>query len=127
MIQANVTKRLQSLESDQKEAKIQKEMLDDLLADDTDLQAAKEKLEAAQKNFKMTKEMVLNEPAAAKIVEKMKDIAEDIKLTKQMLSGELLSYYVETGSDVIEMDSETSYKIKFNGNVSRKATDTDEE
>jgi hypothetical protein len=98
MSNIQIEKRLEMLEKAEQEYKTQKEMLNDALANDSELVELDEKLKEAKRRHLAQKEAVLNEPEYRKIQEKMKDTAIEIKDTKKLLADELVAYFMESKS-----------------------------
>lgn len=116
-----VTMRLEKLESEQREAKTHKEMLDDQLASDKELLDLEEKMLDAKKRYLALKQALLNEPEARAIVAKLKDIKQEIKDLKAILTGELLGYYKENDNLIFEGSDGKNRQITFSSKV--KETD----
>jgi hypothetical protein len=95
MAQADIEKRLKLLEEAEHEYKTKKEMLDDGLKQDGELAELEEKVKDAKRIFQGAKEALLNEPAQRKLVEQMKELAQDIKDTKKLLADELIAYFMQ--------------------------------
>ena len=98
MSNASIEKRLEMLEQSEQEYKTHKEMLNDALANDSELVELEEKMKDAKRRHLLQKETVLNEPENRKIQEKMKDVAQEIKDTKKLLADELIAYFMKNNS-----------------------------
>lgn len=90
-----IEKRLALLAKSEQEYKTHREMLADSLANDSALASEEEKLKEAKHRYNATKEALLNEPENRKIVEKMKDVAIEIKDSKKLLADELFAYVLK--------------------------------
>ena len=117
-IRTIINRRIEKLEAEQTELKLKKEILDDVLANDTQLTNIKEDLVALNRSYKLEKEIILNEPENRKLLDDIKDIKTEIKDLKALLTGELLSYYHETGSLEID-DGEDLIRISFTGRTQK--------
>jgi hypothetical protein len=98
MSNQSIEKRIALLEKAEQEYKTSREMLADALANDGELVGLEDKLKEAKRRHLAQKEAVLNEPENRKIVEKMRDIAIEIKDTKKLLADELLGYFIQSQS-----------------------------
>lgn len=98
MANADIEKRLDLLEKAQNEYKTKKDMLDDAVKQDPELIEFEDKMKEARKRYQATKEALLNEPAQRKLVEELKDIAQEIKDTKKLLGDELLAYFMQNNT-----------------------------
>ena len=98
MAQADIEKRLASLEKSEKEYKVKKEMLTDALNNDSELEELEEKSKDTKKRALAAKEALMNEPENRKLVEELKDIAIDIRDTKKLLADELVAYFMSNQS-----------------------------
>ena len=98
MAQADIEKRIKLLEEAEQEYKTKKEMLDDGLRQDGELEELEEKVKNAKRIFQSAKEALLNEPAQRRLVEQMKELSQDIKDTKKLLADELLAYFMQNQS-----------------------------
>lgn len=98
MDSAAIQKRLDSLEKSEAEYKIKKEMLQDGLRSDEELIALEDKAKEAKKRFQAQKEALLNEPENRKLLADMKDLAIEIKETKQLLGDELIAYFMKNNT-----------------------------
>jgi len=98
MAQADIEKRLALLEKAEKEYKVKKEMLQDALNNDPDLDSLEEKAKDAKKRALAAKEALQNEPENRKLVEELKETAIEIRDTKKLLANELLAYFMTNKS-----------------------------
>ncbi len=98
MSNASIEKRLELLENAEMEYKTHKEMLNDALANDSELIQLEDKMKDGKRRYQAQKEAVMNEPENRKIQEKMKDVAQEIKDTKKLLADELLGYFMQNNS-----------------------------
>ena len=98
MATADIEKRLSLLEKSEQDYKTKKEMLDDLLRNDGELVNLEEKAKEAKKRHSAAKEAVLNEPEPRKLLETMKELAQEIKDTKKLLADELLAYFIKNNT-----------------------------
>ena len=98
MAQADIEKRIELLEIAIAEYKTKKEMVDDSLTNDEELAGYDEKRRDAKKRYNAAKEALLGEPENRKLMEQMKDIAQDIKDTKKLLADELLTYFMKNNT-----------------------------
>ena len=95
---ASIAKRIEMLETAEAEYKTKKEMLDDALRSDSELQEKEDKLKEYKKEVSIQKEIILNEPSNKKMVEDLKDMALEIKDTKKLLGDELIAYFMENNT-----------------------------
>ncbi len=98
MAQADIEKRLALLEKAEQEYKTKKEMLDDGIRGDGELEELDEKAKDAKKRYNLAKEALMNEPGNRKLVEEMKELAMDIKETKKLLADELVAYFMKNNT-----------------------------
>ncbi|CAN5147122.1 hypothetical protein BH11PAT4_BH11PAT4_7080 [soil metagenome] len=94
MAQADIEKRLSLLEKAEQEYKTKKEMLDDSMRGDGELENLEEKVKDAKKRFLAAKEALMNEPEQRKLSEQLKELAGEIKDTKKLLADELIAYFM---------------------------------
>ena len=117
MSNADIEKRLQILQDSEKEYKTQKEMLNDALAQDQELENLDEKMKDAKRRHSAHKEALLNEPEMRKLQEKMKEVAMEIKETRKMLADELVAYFMKNNTleyiDGAGMKRRISVSAKF--------------
>lgn len=98
MAQADIEKRLSLLEKSEQEYKTKKEMLDDSMRNDGELENLEEKVKDAKKRFLAAKEALMNEPEQRKLAEQLKELAGEIKETKKLLADELIAYFMKNNS-----------------------------
>jgi hypothetical protein len=98
MAQADIEKRLSLLEKAESEYKTKKEMLDDSLRHDGELENLEEKVKDAKKRFLAAKEALMNEPEQRKLSEQLKELAGEIKETKKLLADELVAYFMKNNT-----------------------------
>lgn len=98
MAQADIEKRLSLLEKAEHEYKTKKEMLDDSLRHDGELENLEEKVKDAKKRFLAAKEALMNEPEQRKLSEQLKELAGEIKETKKLLADELVAYFMKNNT-----------------------------
>ena len=117
MSNADIEKRLEMLKKSEDEYKTQKEMLNDALAQDQELDNLEEKMKDAKRRSAAHKEALLNEPDLRKLQEKMKETAMEIKETKKLLADELIAYFMKNNSleyiDSMGMKRRISVSAKF--------------
>ena len=117
MSNADIEKRLEMLKKSEDEYKTQKEMLNDALAQDQELDNLEEKMKDAKRRSAAHKEALLNEPDLRKLQEKMKETAMEIKETKKLLADELVAYFMKNNSleyiDSMGMKRRISVSAKF--------------
>jgi len=90
-----IQKRLELLEQAESEYRIKKEMLQDGLRSDEELMALEDDAKEVKKKATAHKQALMNEPENRKLQADMKDLAQDIKDTKQLLGDELVAYFME--------------------------------
>jgi hypothetical protein len=95
---SSITKRIAMLEKSEAEYKTKKEMLDDALRSDGELQNLEDKAKDAKRSAAVQKEIVLNEPENRKLIEQMKELALEIKDQKKLLGDELIAYFMQNNS-----------------------------
>lgn len=98
MDSATIQKRLEMLDKAESEYKIKKEMLTDGLRSDEELITLEDKLKDARTRMTAHKQALMNEPDNRKLVSDMKDLAQEIKDTKQLLGDELIAYFMKNNS-----------------------------
>lgn len=98
MAQADIEKRIALLEKAEQDYKVKKEMLDDGLRGDNELEELEEKVKDAKRLFQAAKEALMNEPQQRKLAEELKELAGDIKETKKLLADELVAYFMQNQS-----------------------------
>lgn len=98
MAQADIEKRLSLLEKAEQEYKTKKEMLDDSLRHDGELESLEEKVKDAKKRFLAAKEALMNEPEQRKLSEQLKELAGEIKETRKLLADELVAYFMKNNT-----------------------------
>ena len=82
-----------------------------------DMQKKEEELKMTLASYKEKVETVKEEPVLKAMIEDMKDLKEQIKENKEVLSQELVDYYRETGSmEIVDTNGET-YHIKFDAKL----------
>jgi predicted RNase H-like nuclease (RuvC/YqgF family) len=95
---ATIQKRLEMLEKSETEYRTKKEMLQDTLKADEELTTLEDKLHDAKIRYQAQKQALLNEPNLRKMQADMKDLALEIKETKQLLGDELIAYFMKNNS-----------------------------
>jgi hypothetical protein len=113
MSEKSIEHRLAEIEKLQEEQKNQKGMLVDLLESDPELSELEEKVKDAKTRFTSAREAAMNEPAAKKISERMKEIAVELKETKQLLADDLVAYVVRTQSTEYTTQDGTKRQIRM--------------
>ncbi len=98
MAQADIEKRLSLLAKAEQEYKTKKEMLDDSIRGDGELETLEEKVKDAKKRFLAAKEALMNEPEQRKLSEQLKELAGEIKETKKLLADELIAYFMKNNT-----------------------------
>ena len=94
MDQTAIQKRLELLDSSEAEYKTKKEMLQDSLRSDEEIISLEDKAKDAKTRLTAHKAALLNEPDNRKLVADLKDLAQEIKDTKQLLGDELVAYFM---------------------------------
>ena len=95
MDSSTIQKRLEMLGNSESEYKTKKEMLNDSLKADEEIITLDDKLKEARQRLSMHKQALMNEPENRKLQADLKDLALEIKETKQLLGDELVSYFME--------------------------------
>ena len=98
MDSAAIQKRIDMLSTSEGEFKTKKEMLQDSLRSDEELITLEDKMKDAKTRYSAHKQALLNEPNNRKLMADMKDLAQEIKDTKQLLGDELLSYFMKNNT-----------------------------
>lgn len=98
MDQANIEKRIELLEKAQNEYKTKKDMLNDALAADEELISLDDKFKDAKTRYAAQKQALMNEPDNRKLQADLKDLATEIKDTKQLLGDELVAYFMKNNT-----------------------------
>ena len=93
-----IQRRLEMLDKAESDYKIKKEMLQDGLKADEELIALEDKMKDARTRFSAHKQALLNEPEYRKMIADMKDLAQEIKDTKQLLGDELIGYFIKNNT-----------------------------
>lgn len=121
MDQASIEKRIDLLEKAQNEYKTKKEMLNDALAADEELISLDDKLKDAKTRYAAHKQALMNEPDNRKLQADLKDLAQDIKDTKQLLGDELVAYFMEHNSLEYQDSSGQKRRISISAKFVRSA------
>ena len=111
MDSAAIQKRLEALEVSENEYKIKKDMLQDALHSDEELIALEDKVKDAKTRYTAQKNALMNEPENRKLTADMKDLAQEIKDTKQLLGDELLAYFMK--NNTLEYIDPSGQKKRF--------------
>lgn len=111
MDSAAISKRIELLEKSENEYKIKKEMLDNSLRNDEELIDLEEKTKEAKRRLTAQKQALLNEPENRKILADLKDLALEIKETKQLLGDELVAYFMK--NNTLEYVDASGHKRPF--------------
>ena len=111
MDSAAIQKRLDMLSQSESEFRTKKEMLQDSLKSDEELISLDDKLKDAKTRFNAHKQALLNEPDHRKIQADLKDLAQEIKDTKQLLGDELLAYFMQ--NNTLEYIDPSGQKRRF--------------
>ena len=111
MDSATIQKRLDMLEKAESDYKIKKEMLTDGLKSDEEMITLEDKMKDAKTRYAAHKQALLNEPDNRKMVADMKDLAQEIKDTKQLLGDELLAYFMK--NNTLEYIDPSGVKRRF--------------
>ena len=111
MDQASIDKRLEMLDKSQEEFKTKKQMLQDSLLNDEELVALDDKMKDAKTRYTAHKNALLNEPENRKLQADLKDLAQEIKDTKQLLGDELLAYFMK--NNTLEYQDAMGQKRRF--------------
>lgn len=98
MAMSDIEKRLELLAKAQHEYKTKKEMIDDALAQDGELDALQDKVKEARRIFQAAREALMNEPEQRKLAEHLKELAGEIKDIKKLLGDELIAYFMSSKS-----------------------------
>jgi hypothetical protein len=101
------------------ETKKQKEMLDDIFANDPTFQDHSDKSKSASTLLKQTKAEVLKRPQASELNEKVKNGKAEIKELQGAMSDYLQEYARMSGVSEIEMEDGTVMKIQFEAKLVR--------
>ena len=99
------------LETAEAEYKTKKEMLRDGLSADEELIALDDKAKEAKQRYTAQKQALLNEPENRKLQADLKDLAQEIKDTKQLLGDELVAYFME--NNTLEYTDPSGQKKRF--------------
>jgi len=111
MDQASIEKRIEMLEKSQEEFKTKKQMLQDSLLNDEEMVALEDKMKDAKTRYVAQKNALLNEPDNRKLQADLKDLAQEIKDTKQLLGDELLAYFMK--NNTLEFQDASGQKRRF--------------
>ena len=106
-----IQKRLEMLSQSEGEYRTKKEMLQDSLKSDEELIGLDDKMKDAKTRFNTHKQALLNEPENRKLQADLKDLAQEIKDTKQLLGDELLAYFME--NNTLEYIDPSGQKRRF--------------
>jgi hypothetical protein len=111
MDHASIEKRIELLETAQAEYKTKKNILQDGLTNDEEYMALDDKAKDAKTRFAAHKQALMNEPENRKLTEDLKDLAQEIKDTKQLLGDELVAYFME--NNTLEYTDGAGQKRRF--------------
>lgn len=93
-----IQKRLDALEKAQGEYKAKKEVVNQSLQNDEELLVLEAKLKDSRTRYNAQKQAVLNEPENRKVLADLKDLAIEMRDTKQLLGEELVAYFMKNNS-----------------------------
>lgn len=115
-----IQKRMQIINDLQAEINKNKEIYDDALLNNPEYQKVEEKKEEVKKINKEAKEKVAKikeNPTLQGINDTLKELKEELKNNREVLSQELADYYRESGSmEIIDPDGNIRH-IKFNAKL----------
>ncbi|HOZ81003.1 MAG TPA: hypothetical protein PK370_02160 [Candidatus Woesebacteria bacterium] len=103
------------------ELKVQKEMLNDVLENDTAFQEASKEAKKFAKQKTVAKAQVIARPEVKTIVEKIKDIQSQTKELKVALSDYLAQYVTISGINQIEGEDGILRQIVMSAHLVKKA------
>ncbi len=114
-----VRRRLSILSKSEEEIKVQKEMLSSLFENDPGYQEADAQVKEISKKKLDAKARIGKTPQAQTLAAKIKELSDEIKNNKEMLSDELMQYYQTAGVTEIEDSDgniqEFEIKVKLKG------------
>ena len=111
MDQSAIQKRLDLLDQSEAEFRTKKEMLQDALQADEELIALEDKAKDAKTRLAAHKQALMNEPDNRKLTADLKDLAKEIKETKQLLGDELVAYFM--ANNTLEYTDLSGSKRRF--------------
>ncbi len=117
---SSTTKRIAIIEKLKTEAKELKNMIDDTLENSDEYRELKEQKKHMTREYNLVKDQILNEPKTAKLKEKMKETAKELREEREILSQELAVHFSKVGKSEIEMPDGKVYKFKFSATLSEK-------
>jgi hypothetical protein len=116
----SIQKRMQKINEYKDEIKKTKEMIDNILENSDIYKEAVKKAKETANQKKQAKETILEQPENDKLVWKIKENQEEIKIQKEILVQELIEYYQKTKSNEIkDLNGEI---VKFQMSVNFKKT-----
>lgn len=104
------------------ELKKQNDMLNDVLANEPELQKLTEEAKEANKRKNAVKQQILNRPEVADLARKVKQLRADIKNLKEALSDYLGEYARISGTNVVEGYDGELREIVYVAKLVRRST-----
>lgn len=101
---------IQKLKQEQKEIK---EMLDDAFESNDEFREAKANKGEVTKDYSVIKAQIINEPANAKLADKLKEIGAELSEEKDLFAQELAVYFSKEGKSEIKLADGTVIKFKL--------------
>lgn len=123
MPNADIEKRLETLNQAQEDQKVQRGMLADALKQDAELAKLEEAAQMARKKYAAHKEALLNEPELRKLQEKLADIAVEVRDTKALLADELIGHFMQTKSTEYIDGKGKKHRIQLSAKLARENAD----
>lgn len=113
-LKQSITNRLEMLRSERESLKKEKELIDSVLDNDPEIQGLLEKMQEARREYSLAREQILNEPENRSVLQRIKDNRQEIKDLEFLLSGELISLFLDDQSTRFEDTNGNEYDIKLN-------------
>ena len=120
MSTTNINKRIKILEDLQEELNKLKALYEESLENDTQFQETQEAETKVRNELKEKKVKILANSTYENFREQMKELKQDIKENKEVLSQELVEYYKESGNQEIVDEEGREKIIKFTAKLVNK-------
>jgi len=118
---ATFNKRLEIISKLKTEQKELTEMLTDAFASSDDYRSTKGKKTDALRDFNLVKAQILNEPANAKLADKLKEVKSDLATEKSLLAEELAVYFSKEGKSEIKLPNGSILKFKLTATFTERS------
>lgn len=122
-----IQREMEKIEKLKEEIKASKELIKDQLDDNAEYAEANKKGKEIASKKKRLKEEILAKPENEKVVWDIKENQEEIKVSEEILAGELVEYYQSAKTDRIEDANGESRKFKISVKILPKNSRFEEE